>query len=139
MSTTNGSFSPVGAPDLSKAAESYVVAVAAGAGAAQVINPVQPQQSFTFFNTTNNWMRGIITYVAGVAGTGTGAFLVPPGGTYTWDTADHDGDNALGSINSIESISVAPVAIGAATAAAETLSLSAAAVAGVAAINFASA
>lgn len=139
MSLTNGSFTPVGSPDLTKSAESFIVGIPAGAGVAQVVNPAQPQQAFTFFNTTNNWLRGTVAYVSGTIGTGDGTFLVPPGGTYSWDSADHDGDNALGAVNAVDSISVIAVNTGAATAAASALVAATAAVAGVAAVNFASA
>jgi hypothetical protein len=144
MSITNGSFTAPIAPDLTKEAEGFVVAVAAGAGVAAVVNPAQPEQGATVFNVSNNWIRGTITFTAGVVALGAAAtrvFVVPPGGTYSFDFADEGAtDSATGAIGAIDSISiiaVTPPATGVVEA--STLAAATAAVAGYVAVNFASA
>lgn len=142
MSMTNGSFAAPLTPDLTKAVESYVVGIPAGAGVAQVVNPTVPVQGLTAYNYTSNVLRGTVTFSAGVTGVNAAAvrtFLVPPGATYSLDFSDHDGDNAVGAIDAIDSVSLIAVAPGAVTAEASTLLAATAAVAGLAYINFASA
>jgi len=142
MSMTNGSFAAPLTPDLTKAVESYVVGIPAGAGVAQVVNPTVPVQGLTAYNYTSNVLRGTVTFSAGVTGVNAApvrTFLVPPGATYSLDFSDHDGDNAIGAIDAIDSVSLIAVAPGAVTAEASTLLAATAAVAGLAYINFASA
>lgn len=142
MSQTNGSMTAIVAADLTKVTEAYVVNVAAGAGAAQVVNPTVPVQSATVYNYTNNLMRGTVTFSAGITGVNAAAlrtFLVPAGATYTIDFADHDGDNAIGAVDAIDSISFIAVQAGAGVAEASTLIAAVAALAGQVYCNFASA
>jgi hypothetical protein len=142
MSMTNGSFAAPISPDLTKAVESYVVGIPAGAGVAQVVNPTVPVQGLTAYNYTTNVLRGTVTFSAGVTGTNAApvrTFLVPPGATYSLDFADHDGDNAVGAIDAIDSVSFIAVAPGAVTAEASTLVAATAAAAGLAYVNFAAA
>lgn len=145
MSITNGSFAAPVAPDLSKEVESFIVAVAAGAGAAQIVNPTQPQQGFTAYNVSNNWMRGTIVFTAGVVAVGAAAtrtFVIPPGGTASEDFADEGmTDSATGAIGAIDSISFIAVTPPASGTVVESSALVAAAVAvaGHVAVNFASA
>ena len=139
MSMTNGSFAAPLSPDLSKAVESFVVGVQAGAGVAAVVNPSVPMQALTAYNYTSNLLRATVTFSAGIVGTNAApvrTFLIPPGATATLDFADHSGDNAVGAIDGIDSVSVIAVIPGAVTAEASTLAAATAAVAGVAYINF---
>lgn len=142
MSLTNGSFAAPISPDTTKAVESYVVSIPAGAGVAQVVNPTVPVQGFTAYNYTTNLLRGTVTFSAGVVGVNAApvrTFLVPPGATYSLDFADHDGDNAVGAVDAIDAVSFIAVAPGVATAEASTLVAATAASAGLAYVNFASA
>lgn len=142
MAMTNGSFAAPITPDLTKVVESYVVGIPAGAGVAQIVNPTVPVQGLTAYNYTTNVLRGTITLSAGVTGTNAVAlrtFLVPPGATYSVDFSDHDGDNAVGAIDAIDSVSFIAVAPGDVTAEASTLVAAVAAAAGVAYVNCVSA
>lgn len=145
MSITNGSFSAPVSPDLSKELESQVGTIAAGAGAAMVFNPAQPQQGATVYNVSNNVIRGTVTLTAGTVALGaaaTRAFTVPAGGTYSFDLADEGlTDSATGAIGAIDSISIVPVTVPAAAGVAEasTLAVAVAATAGYVVVNFASA
>jgi len=143
MSTTNGSFSLSALPDLTKSSAGFAVALGAGASVVSVVDPKEPQQAFTVFNTTSNWLRGRITFVAGITGVDQQAFIVPPGGTYTWDSADHDGDNAVGSLDAIELIEFDVLDMATVTAGnvvdAPSIGPAANVIPGVFAINFASA
>jgi hypothetical protein len=139
MSMTTGSFSAPISPDLTKVIESYVVGVTAGAAVASVVNPTVPVQGLTAYNYTSNVMRGTVTFTAGITGVNAAAlrtFLVPPGATYSVDFADHDGDNAVGAIDAIDSVSFIAVAPGAVTAEASTLVASTTTVAGNLYVNF---
>lgn len=142
MSMTNGSFAAPISPDLTKEVQSFVVAIPAGAGAAQVVNPTVPVQAFTAYNYSNNLVRGTVTFSAGVTASGVAAtrtFLVPPGASASIDFADHAGDNAVGSVDGIDSVSFIAVDAGAATAEAGTLAATATASAGLVYVNFSAA
>lgn len=142
MSMTNGSFAAPISPDLTKVVESFVVGIPAGAGVAQIVNPSVAVQGLTAYNYTTNVLRGTITLSAGVTGTNVAAlrtFLVPPGATYSVDFSDHDGDNAVGAIDAIDSVSFIAVDAGSVTAESSTLVAAAAAAAGLAYLNFVSA
>ena len=142
MSMTNGSFSAPIPPDNTKEAWSAVAAFAAGAGVAAVVNPPNPMSAYTLFNTTANVLRGTIAFTAGTISVGapaTQTFLVPAGGSISQDFQDHDGDNAIGQLMSIDSITLLPVAVGVVTADASTLVASPATTAGVALISFSAA
>lgn len=142
MSATHGSFAAPISPDLTKVVESYVVNVVAGAGAAQVVNPTVPVQAVTVYNYTTNIMRATVVFSAGITGVNAPAlrtFLVPPGASYSVDFADHAGDNAVGAIDAIDSISFIAVQSGAAVAEASTLAAAIAASAGQVYANFVSA
>jgi hypothetical protein len=118
------------------------VGIPAGAGVAQVVNPTVPVQGLTAYNYTTNVLRGTVTFSAGVTGTNAApvrTFLVPPGATYSLDFSDHDGDNAVGAVDAIDSVSFIAVAPGAVTAEASTLVAATAAAAGLAYVNFAAA
>jgi hypothetical protein len=139
---TSGSFAAPISPDLTKAIESYVVGIPAGAGVAQLVSPTVSVQGLTAYNYTSNLLRGTVTFSAGVTGTnaaGVRTFLVPPGATYSVDFSDHDGDNAVGSVDAIESVEFIAVTPGAVTAEASTLTAAVSAVAGVAYVNFSAA
>jgi hypothetical protein len=139
MAATSGSFSAPISPDLSKEVVSYIVGIPAGAGVAQPVIPAVKTQAVTVFNTTANLLRVTVVFSAGIVAAGvaaTRAFLVPAGATFSADFSDHDGDNANGAVDAITSLSVIAVASGAVTAEASTLLASAAAVAGVAVVNF---
>jgi hypothetical protein len=139
MSMVNGSFSAPIPADNTKEAWSTVLGFAAGAGVAAVANPPNPMSAFTLYNTTSNVLRGTIAFSAGTVSAGgatSQTFLVPAGGTYSADFQDHDGDNAVGQLMSVDSISVIPVAVGAVTAEGSTLVASASTIAGVALVNF---
>jgi hypothetical protein len=139
MSISNGTFSAPVPADNTKEAWSSVVGFAAGAGVAAVINPPNPMSAFTLYNTTSNVLRGTIAFTAGtvsVGGAATQTFLVPASGTLSLDFQDHDGDNAIGQLMSIDSVTLLPVAVGAVTAEASTLIANAATIAGVALIDF---
>lgn len=145
MSATNGAMGAVPVqPDLTKEHEGTIQTIAAGAAAvAGVHNPAQPQQSLTAFNASQNWVRGTITFSGGITSLGSAAtrvFLVPPFGTYTYDSSDvgGDADNATGAINAIDSVSVIAVAVPTAAGVVEASTLAAAAstFAGHVAINF---
>jgi hypothetical protein len=141
MSMTGGAFSAPISPDLTKEVQSFVVAIPAGVGVAQVVNPSVPVQSVTTYNYSSNVVRGTVTFSAGVVSTGIAAtrtFLVPPGASASIDFADHDGDNAIGSVDGIDSISFIAVTPGVATTEASTLVATATAVAGLLYVNFAS-
>lgn len=138
MSTTSGSFAAILQPDLTKEAVGYTVGVAAGAGAAQVVNPAVPVQSVTIYNYTTNLMRATVTFTEGITSTGTRTVLVPPSATATVDFANNDGDNAVGAIDGIDSVSLIAVtpAAGAVTEA-SMIPEATAAVAGFVYLNFA--
>lgn len=139
MSISSGSFAAPIPADNTKEAWSSVVGFAAGAGVAQAINPPNPMSAFTLFNTTSNVLRGTIAFTAGTTAVGAAAtqtFLVPAGGTLSVDFQEHDGDNAVGQLMSIDSVTLIPVTVGAITAEASTLAASAATIAGVALISF---
>jgi hypothetical protein len=140
MSMTGGAFSAPISPDLTKEVQSFVVSIPAGAGVAQVVNPNVPVQSMTTYNYTSNLIRGTVTFSAGIISTGVAAtrtFLIPPGASASIDFADHDGDNAVGSIDGIDSVSYVAVNPGVVTAESSTLVAAAAAVAGSVYVNFA--
>lgn len=145
MSTTSGFFNASTTPDNTHEVESFVSTIVAGAGVAQVVNPTQPEQSATVFNYSANWVRGIVTFTTGVTalgGAATRAFLVPPNGTFNLDfSSENDAASAAGVLGSIDSISLAPVAmpVAAGVVEASTLGLAAAASAGYVAVNFATA
>jgi hypothetical protein len=141
MAMTGGSFSAPLSPDLSKEVGSFVAAIPAGAGVAQVVDPAVPVQSATLYNTSPNLVRATFTFTAGIVALGVAAtrcILVPAGGTATVDFADHDGDNAVGALDGINSISVIAVIPGTVTTEASTLLAATAAVAGNVYINVAS-
>ncbi len=145
MSLTNGSFSAPTAPDLAKELESQVGVIAAGAGVAMVFNNLQPQQGATIYNVSNNVVRGTVALTAGTVAIGAAAtrtFIVPAGGTYSFDLADEGAtDSATGAIGSIDSIRIVPVTVPAVAGVTEAsvLVVAAAATAGYVAINWASA
>jgi hypothetical protein len=94
----------------------------------------------TTYNYTSNLIRGTVTFSAGIISTGVAAtrtFLIPPGASASIDFADHDGDNAVGSIDGIDSVSYVAVNPGVVTAESSTLVAAAAAVAGSVYVNFA--
>ena len=140
MSMTSGNFSAIVSPDLTKEVQSYTVGVAAGAGVAQVVNPTIPVQATTVYNYTNNLMRAIVTFSVGITNTGAAAtrtFLIPPGATASIDFADHDGDNAVGAIDGIDSLSLSAVTpVAGAVTEGGALALAAAATAGFVYLNF---
>jgi hypothetical protein len=143
---TNAAGAVIAAPAIGPTLIRGVCAVAdltkAGASVAQVVNPSVPMQGLTVFNYTTNLVRGIVTLTAGITGTnavGLRTFLVPPGGSYSVDFADHAGDNASGAIDAIDSVSFSAVLAGVATAEASTLATNGTTVAGSLFINFASA
>jgi hypothetical protein len=139
LSMSSGAFSAPIAADLTKEVVSYVVAIPAGAGVAQVVDPAVPVQALTAYNYSSALVRAVVTFAAGITSTGVAAtrtFLVPPGATASLDFADHDGDNAVGHVNAIESVSFIAVVPGAATAEASTLAAATAAVAGLVYVNF---
>lgn len=140
MSMTSGSFSPAVPADVTKEVQSYAVGVAAGAGAAQVVKPTVPVQAVTAYNYTNNVMRATVTYSAGITSATAAAvrtFLVPPMGTASLDWADHDGDNATGSVDGIDSVSlIAVTPVAGAVSEASTLAAVTAAQAGFVYLNF---
>ncbi len=145
MSLTSGSFNapiaPV-APDLAKEVESHIITIVAGAGVAQVSNPVQPQQGFVAFNVSNNLIRGTVTFSAGIVAAGgaaTRTFLIPANGTLAQDYADESTtDSVAGSIGAIDSISFVPVTAPAAAGIAEgsTLSIATTASAGTIIVDY---
>jgi hypothetical protein len=144
MSSSNGSFAAPITPDLTKEAEAFLVTIAAGAGVAAVVNPVQPQSAFTAYNVSNNYVKLTYTWTAGIVSLGSAATrvsLIPPGGTWSFDGADEgNSDNAAGSLGLVDSISVVPVDVPAAAGVVEvgTLTAAAAAQAGKVIINFVS-
>jgi hypothetical protein len=126
MAITGGTFSAPLSPDLTKEVGSYAVAIPAGAGVVQLIDPSVAFQSATIYNPTRNLIRATITFSIGILTTGLAATrckLIPPGGTDTIDFSDHDGDNAVGAIDAIDSISFVAVMPGTTTAEASTLGL----------------
>lgn len=145
MSISSGSFSAPIAPDLSKELESQVGTIVSGAGVPMVFNNLQPQQGATVYNVSNNTIRGTVTLTAGTIALGAAAtrtFLVPAGGTYSFDLADESiTDSATGAIGAIDSISIVPVTIPAVAGVVEasTLAVATAAVAGTVFVNWTSA
>jgi hypothetical protein len=142
MSMTGGAFSAPISPDLTKEVQSFVVAIPAGVGVAQVVNPNIPVQSVTAYNYSSNVVRGTVTFSVGVVSAGVAAtrtFLVPPGASASIDFADHYGDNATGSVDGVDSISFIAVIPGVTTTEASTLVAATTAVAGLMYVNFASA
>lgn len=128
--------------DTTKEVVSYIVAIPAGAGVAQVVNPAVPVQAVMVDNNTSNLIRGLVTFTAGITSATPAAqrvFLVNPGSVVHIDFSDHDGDNAVGSIDAIDSVSFTAVQPGAVTAEASTLAASTAAVAGMMVVNLTSA
>lgn len=141
MGATSGSFSPALSSDLTKEIGGWIVDIPAGAGVAQTVNPAVPFQSFTVNNLSLNWVRGTVTFTAGIisnAVAATRAFLISPNATVSFDLANSDGDNAAGSIDAIDSISFIAVQPGTASAEVSTLVAATAAVAGKMNIQFAS-
>jgi hypothetical protein len=142
MAITSGSFNATLPPDLTKEVVSYVVGIPSGAGVAQAVTPAIKAQAVTVFNATANLLRCAVTFSAGIVSAGVAAtrtFLVPAGGSFSVDFANHEGDNAVGAIDAITGISLIAVQPGTVTAEASTLVASTAAVAGLAYVNLASA
>jgi hypothetical protein len=142
MSASNGSFAAPITPDLNKEAEAFLVRIAAGAGVLALVNPTQPQSSFTAFNVSNNWIRLGYNWSPGIISLGAASArvsLIPPGGTFSADGADEGAtDSAPGAIGFVDSIAVTPVDVPVAAGVTEgsTLTAAAAAQAGYVAINF---
>lgn len=139
---TGGAFSAPISPDLTKEVQSFAVSIPTGVGVAQVVNPNVSVQSLTAYNYSSNLIRGTITFSAGVVTTGapaTRTFLVPPGASASLDFAEHDGDNATGSVDGIDSVSFIAVSPGVVTTESSTLTPAVNAVAGLVYVNFAAA
>lgn len=124
---TSGSFTPPNSSavafDPTKELGSFVVGIPAATNLPQVVNPAVDQQSFTVFNTSSSFVRGTVTFQAGITATGaaaTRAFLVPPAGTYSMDFGS-DYVDVAGNIEAIDSIIFVGVTIGTTTAEASTL------------------
>jgi len=121
MASSAGGFNTPITADVRKASASHVSVIPA-AGTAQVVNPVAPINAFTAFNVSSKWVRGTITFAAGVTNDGSAAttvFLIPPQGTYSQDYASDSG--VTGDVPAVDSISYVSIATPTASAEASTL------------------
>ena len=142
MAVLGGGMSTTVPPDNTKAVESFIVNVAAGAAAAQVVTPTVPMQSAFVYNATSNLMQGTVTFNAGITGVNVAAkrvFLVPAGATHAVDFSAHDGDNAVGAVDTILSISFRAVLNGTGVVSGDLAPAATAAIAGPVYVNLASA
>jgi hypothetical protein len=142
MTASAGSFGFTPVADNSKAVGSNVVQVAAGAGVAQTITPVVPQQGATIINLSNNWLRFTWTFTAGITAGGAAAnrvTLIPPNFTQSVDFSDNAGDNAINSLDVVTSVAVIATLTPTATVEAGVLGTATAATAGTVVINWISA
>jgi hypothetical protein len=113
MSTTGGSFNlpqttAAAAANLSKEIESFFTPIPGGAAFTATINPTQPQQGFTVYNVSQNYLKGLVLFVTGITSVTTATerlFLIPPGGTYSLDLGvDAESANAAAALHPIDSI-----------------------------------
>lgn len=139
MAATNAYAISQPVADNAKNVGSNVVAIAAGAGVAQVVTPIVPQHGLTVENMTSNWIRLSWTFTAGIVAGGAAAnrvSLIPPNRGWTFDFGDHAGDNALGEITPVTSVSVIAVAAPTATIESGALTAATAATAGLVVMNW---
>jgi hypothetical protein len=139
MAASGGSFGFVPVADNTKQVGANLVQIAAGAGVAQTVTPIVPQQGATIINLSSNWIRVGWVYAAGVSGGGAAAnrvTIVPPNFTQTIDFGDVDGDNSLAALDAVASVTVIATLNPSATAEAGTLGAATAAVAGTVVLNW---
>ena len=127
-STTSGSFTPSAATaDLAVELGAHVAVIPAGGNVAQTVNPAVPQQAFTAYNLSSQYVRGVVTLSAGITAVGAAAtrvFLMPPNSTYSLDLGSSINDLS-GIIEAIDSVTYQAVTV-AATAEVSTLAAAAA-------------
>jgi hypothetical protein len=119
MSMTSGSFSLpyVPTPDNTKQLWSSTIAFGA-APAPAIVNPPNLMQGVTTYNPSAYWLRGVVTYSAGITSNGPATehcFMVPPFGVDSFDLSAHDQSAGGVAVPSIDSISYELVALGTTT------------------------